>query len=40
MNIKTEEIQDAIDILKEINGEELSDEDIIAIEEFFGDDNG
>lgn len=30
-------IQDTIDILEELNGEELSDEDIIAIEEFFGD---
>lgn len=30
-------IQDTIDILEELNDEELSDEDIIAIEEFFGD---
>ena len=29
-------IQDTIDILEELNGEELSDEDIITIEEFFG----
>lgn len=36
MSIKTEEIQDAIEVLEELNDEELSDEDIIAIEEFFG----
>ena len=30
-------IQDTIDILEELNGEEMDIEDIVAIEEFFGD---